>query len=62
VAIAYVIANLALATHLYHGASSLFQSMGWVVRWRRPFARAFAAVIAAGNVSFPIAVLTGVIA
>jgi succinate dehydrogenase / fumarate reductase cytochrome b subunit len=62
VAIAYVIANLALATHLYHGAWTLFQSMGWVVRWRRPFASAFAAVIAAGNVSFPIAVLTGVIA
>jgi succinate dehydrogenase / fumarate reductase cytochrome b subunit len=61
VAIAYVVANLALATHLYHGAWSLFQSMGWVVRWRRPFAVAFAVVVAAGNVSFPIAVLTGVI-
>jgi succinate dehydrogenase / fumarate reductase cytochrome b subunit len=61
VAIAYIIANLALATHLYHGAWSLFQSMGWVVRWRRTFAVAFAAVIAAGNVSFPIAVLTGVV-
>jgi succinate dehydrogenase / fumarate reductase cytochrome b subunit len=61
VAIAYVIANLALATHLYHGAWSLFQSMGWVFRWRRKFAVAFAAVIAAGNVSFPIAVLTGVV-
>jgi succinate dehydrogenase / fumarate reductase cytochrome b subunit len=61
VALAYVVANLALATHLYHGAWSLFQSTGWVVRWRRPFAVAFAAVIAVGNVSFPIAVLTGVI-
>jgi succinate dehydrogenase / fumarate reductase cytochrome b subunit len=61
VAIAYVIANLALATHLYHGAWSLFQSMGWVPRWRRRFARAFAVVVAAGNVSFPIAVLTGVV-
>jgi len=58
VAIAYVVANLALATHLYHGAWSLFQSLGWVVRWRRAFAVTFAAVIAAGNVSFPIAVLT----
>ena len=61
VAIAYVVANLALATHLYHGAWSLFQSMGWVFRWRRRFAVAFAAVIAAGNVSFPLAVLTGVV-
>jgi succinate dehydrogenase / fumarate reductase cytochrome b subunit len=61
VAIAYIVANLALATHLSHGAWSLFQSMGWLVRWRRPFATAFAVVIAAGNVSFPIAVLAGVI-
>jgi succinate dehydrogenase / fumarate reductase cytochrome b subunit len=61
VAIAYIVANLALATHLSHGAWSLFQSMGWLVRWRRPFAIAFAVVIAAGNVSFPIAVLTEVI-
>jgi succinate dehydrogenase / fumarate reductase cytochrome b subunit len=61
VAIAYVIANLALATHLYHGAWSLFQSMGWVNRRRRPFALTFAGVIAAGNVSFPLAVLTGIV-
>jgi succinate dehydrogenase / fumarate reductase cytochrome b subunit len=61
VAIAYVVANLALATHLSHGASSLFQSMGWIVRRRRTFAVAFAAIIAAGNVSFPLAVLAGVV-
>jgi succinate dehydrogenase / fumarate reductase cytochrome b subunit len=61
VAIAYIVANLALATHLYHGAASLFQSLGRVVRRRRTFALAFAAVVAAGNVSFPIAVLTGVV-
>jgi succinate dehydrogenase / fumarate reductase cytochrome b subunit len=61
VAIAYVVANLALATHLYHGGWSLFQSMGWVPRWRRQFATAFAALIAVANVSFPLAVLTGVI-
>jgi succinate dehydrogenase / fumarate reductase cytochrome b subunit len=61
VAIAYIVANLALATHLYHGGWSLFQSMGWVFRRRRAFAIAFAAVVAAGNVSFPVAVLTGVV-
>jgi succinate dehydrogenase / fumarate reductase cytochrome b subunit len=61
VALAYIVANLALATHLFHGAWSLFQSMGWVPRWRRGFATAFAVVVAAGNVSFPLAVLTGVI-
>jgi succinate dehydrogenase / fumarate reductase cytochrome b subunit len=61
VAIAYIVANLALGTHLYHGASSLFQSLGRVFRQRRTFAIAFAAVVAAGNVSFPLAVLTGLV-
>jgi succinate dehydrogenase / fumarate reductase cytochrome b subunit len=65
VAIAYVVANLALALHLYHGAWSLFQSMGWsnprLNPWRRRFAIAFAVVIALGNISFPLAVVFGVI-
>jgi succinate dehydrogenase / fumarate reductase cytochrome b subunit len=61
VAIAYIVANLALATHLYHGAGSLFQSIGVLFRRRRAFAIAFATVIAAGNISFPLAVLTGIV-
>jgi succinate dehydrogenase / fumarate reductase cytochrome b subunit len=65
VAAVYVIANLALALHLYHGAWSLFQSMGWAHprynAWRRYFAIAFAAVVALGNVSFPVAVVTRVV-
>jgi succinate dehydrogenase / fumarate reductase cytochrome b subunit len=61
VALVYIVANLALATHLYHAGWSLFQSMGWMPRWRRWFATGFAVVIAVGNVSFPIAVLTGVV-
>jgi succinate dehydrogenase / fumarate reductase cytochrome b subunit len=61
VAVAYIVANLALGTHLFHGAWSLFQSMGWTPRWRRSFATAFAVAIVVGNVSFPIAVLTGVV-
>jgi succinate dehydrogenase / fumarate reductase, cytochrome b subunit len=65
VSIVYIVANLALGLHIYHGAWSLFQTMGWasprVKAWRRHFATAFAAVVVAGNVSFPIAVLTGVI-
>jgi succinate dehydrogenase / fumarate reductase cytochrome b subunit len=61
VTIAYIVANLALATHLYHGAASLFQTIGWVFRHRRRFAIVFAAVIAAGNISVPLAVLTGVV-
>jgi succinate dehydrogenase / fumarate reductase, cytochrome b subunit len=61
VAIAYVIANLALGVHLYHGAWSLFQSMGWYGTWRRTFSIAFAGVIVLGNVSFPLAVMFGVV-
>jgi succinate dehydrogenase / fumarate reductase cytochrome b subunit len=61
VAIVYVIANLALAVHLYHGAWSLTQSMGWVFPNRRAYAIAFAVIVGAGNVSFPLAVMTGVV-
>jgi len=65
VAIFYVIANLALGTHLYHGAWSLFQSMGWNRRgfnhWRRYFAVAFAVAVAGANVTFPLSVVFGII-
>jgi len=65
VAILYIVANLALGTHLFHGAWSLFQSMGWnnprFNRMRRNFAAGFAALIVIGNVSFPIAVLLGIV-
>jgi succinate dehydrogenase / fumarate reductase cytochrome b subunit len=65
VALFYVIANLALGVHLFHGAWSLFQSMGWnnprFNAWRRNFAAAFAAIIVIGNCSFPIAVQLGVV-
>ena len=46
VAAFYLVANLALGVHLYHGGWSLFQSMGWNNRrfnhWRRAFAIGFA--------------------
>jgi succinate dehydrogenase / fumarate reductase, cytochrome b subunit len=65
VAALYIVANLALGLHLFHGGWSLFQSMGWnnprYNRWRRNFAAAFAAIIVIGNVSFPIAVLAGIV-
>ncbi len=65
VSLIYVVAQVFLAFHLYHGVWSIFQSLGWVPRtgadWRRPLATAFALVIAVGNISFPIAVLAGVI-
>lgn len=65
VAILYIVANLALGIHIYHGAWSMFQSLGAnnpkFNAWRRYFAIAFAAVIVIGNVSFPVAVLTGIV-
>jgi succinate dehydrogenase / fumarate reductase cytochrome b subunit len=65
VAIIYIIANLALAFHIYHGAWSMFQSLGWnnpkFNSWRRSFAIAFAVVIAIGNISMPLLVVTGVV-
>lgn len=63
VAILYVVANVALGIHLFHGAWSLFQSLGWsnprFNAWRRNFAIAFAALIVVGNCSFPLAVQFG---
>jgi len=61
----YVVANVALGFHLFHGAWSLFQTMGWNSPrfnvWRRGFAAGFAAIVVLGNVSFPLAVTAGVI-
>lgn len=65
IALFYVAANLFLGLHLFHGVWSLFQSLGWnhprYNAWRRAAAATFAFVVTAGNVSFPIAVLTGVV-
>lgn len=65
VAILYVLANIALGIHLFHGTWSLFQSMGWnnprFNQWRRMLATGVATVVVVGNVSFPILTLAGVI-
>lgn len=65
VSLFYIIANLALGLHLYHGLWSMFQSLGWnnprFNAWRRHFATAFAVVITLGNISFPIAVMLGIL-
>ena len=61
----YIFANLALGLHLYHGLWSMFNSLGMTnarfESWRRNFALAFAVVITVGNLSFPIAVLMGIV-
>ncbi len=65
VAIFYILANIALGTHLYHGVWSLFQSIGWnsprFNEWRRWLAIGVATAVVVGNVSFPVAVLAGVV-
>lgn len=65
VAILYIVANLAMGQHIFHGAWSMFQSLGInnpkFNPWRRYLAIAFAAIIVIANISFPIAVLTGLV-
>jgi succinate dehydrogenase / fumarate reductase cytochrome b subunit len=65
VAVFYVVANVFLGVHLFHGVWSLFQSMGWnnprFNSWRRGLAAGIAAIVVAGNVSFPIAVLANIV-
>jgi succinate dehydrogenase / fumarate reductase cytochrome b subunit len=61
----YIVAQVALGLHLYHGLWSLFQSLGWnhprFNHWRSGFAHAFAWIVTLGNISFPLAVLTGLV-
>lgn len=65
VSLIYIVAQLALCFHLYHGLWSMFQTLGWYNEstpdWRRRFALVFALIIAIGNISFPVAVLTGLV-
>ncbi len=61
----YIVAMIPLGLHLYHGFWSMFQTMGWNnVRYnvyRRPLAALIALAIFVVNISFPLAVLTGII-
>jgi succinate dehydrogenase / fumarate reductase cytochrome b subunit len=63
VAAFYIIAMLMLCLHLYHGLWSMFQSLGIAHPRYTPMLRKGAAVvailIAAGNISIPVAVLAG---
>ena len=65
VSVFYILANLLLGMHLRHGAWSIFQSLGWnnprFNAWRWTFATGFALVVVIGNISFPIAVLAGIV-
>lgn len=65
VSVVYMLAMIALGLHLYHGVWSAFQTLGIsgprVNRWRRPLALGIALFVVAGNVSFPVSVLTGIL-
>jgi succinate dehydrogenase / fumarate reductase cytochrome b subunit len=61
----YTVAMIALGLHLYHGTWSAFQTMGLdgprIKRWREPIALGVALIVVLANLSFPVAVLTGII-
>lgn len=65
VALFYILANVLLAVHIFHGAYSMFQSLGVsnprYNSLRRYVATGIAALVLIGNISFPLAVLAGVI-
>jgi len=65
VTLLYVVANLLLGMHLYHGAYSLLQSLGLnhprYNKRARLGARAFAFLVTTGNVVMPLSVLFGII-
>jgi succinate dehydrogenase / fumarate reductase, cytochrome b subunit len=65
VSLFYIIAMIMLCYHLYHGLWSIFQSLGFshpvYTPWLQRFSKVVAILIAAGNISIPVAVLAGVI-
>jgi succinate dehydrogenase / fumarate reductase cytochrome b subunit len=69
VAAVYVVANLALGVHLFHGSWSIFQSLGTMSPSynplrnpvRRGIAVAFTVVVVGANISFPLAVQFGIV-
>lgn len=65
VALIYIAANVAISIHIFHGAWSMFQSLGLNnPRWnslRRSVAAGLAGAILIGNLSFPVAIIAGAI-
>ena len=63
VALFYVLAMIAVGMHLWHGIWSMFQTLGLNTarsnRLIRNVATAFALLLTVGNISIPLAVLTG---
>jgi succinate dehydrogenase cytochrome b subunit len=65
VSLFYIIAMTMLCYHLYHGLWSMIQSLGFshpvYTPWLQRLAKVVAILIAAGNISIPVAVLAGFI-
>jgi succinate dehydrogenase / fumarate reductase, cytochrome b subunit len=65
VSAAYIAAMIPLGFHLYHGFWSMLQTLGAnnpsYNRFRRPVAAGLAVIVVLGNISFPVAVLAGII-
>lgn len=65
VSLFYVIANVLVAMHLYHGSTSFLQSLGLshprYDRLVRSASLGLALFVGVGNVSLPLAVLTGLV-
>lgn len=61
----YIAAMIALGLHIYHGTWSAMQSLGLnharYRHFRRPFAAGLALAVTIGNISFPLAVLLGLL-
>jgi succinate dehydrogenase / fumarate reductase cytochrome b subunit len=61
----YILAMLALGLHMYHGVWSMLQSLGLshprLNRLRFAFAAGTTAAVVVGNISIPVAVLTGLV-
>lgn len=61
----YIVAQIMLALHLYHGVWSLFQTLGLshprYDRWRRTLGTGLAVIVGAGNISIPVSIWAGII-
>lgn len=61
----YILAMIFLGLHLYHGTWSFLQTLGAAHpkynRWRKRLALVIAWLVVIGNISFPLAVLIGVV-
>jgi succinate dehydrogenase / fumarate reductase, cytochrome b subunit len=65
VSLFYILAQLALGLHLYHGIWSMLHTLGLshpqYDRLRSAFSTLFTLIVVVGNISIPVAVLTGAV-